>query len=99
LDFWKFIWVSGCAAVLIAAIPPSFQFATARLEEINKESDRKKNIEEFRNTYAKDFIERALSQDIELRIRFAEYFSYVAAGDFKKDWEGYLETLKQTAIE
>src|SRR6266436_2743555 len=29
LDFWKFIWVSGCAAVLIAAIPPSFQFATA----------------------------------------------------------------------
>jgi hypothetical protein len=49
------------------------------------------------------FLEKALNQDIELRLRLAEYFKHLAQGDddFKHGWEQYNNALemKRTRIQ
>ena len=41
----------------------------------------------------KEFVSTALAQDIELRIRFAEYFSTVSDDGHKDSWQTYLKAL------
>jgi hypothetical protein len=105
LDFWKFILVSGLAAVVITAIPPLFQYATAyleytksqaqlRLEQETRKAERLAKNEQFRDGYIKDFLDKALNQDIELRIRFAEYFAFVSSDTFRDGWIQYRDALK-----
>lgn len=91
LDFRKFIWGSVVAGITIAAIPPLFQLATAYLEYIKSEAARAMQAQQFRDSYVKDFLNTALNQDIEQRIRFAKYFSSVSSE--KNDWVKYLEDL------
>ncbi len=43
--------------------------------------------------YVKDFLSTALNQDIELRIRFAEYFAHVADERYRNGWQNYFESL------
>lgn len=103
LDFWKFFWGSVFAATAIAAIPPSFQFATAylesarstaqlTLEQRNKEAERLAKQQEFRNSYIKEFLNTALTQDVELRVRFAEYFANVSPE--RDGWVQYLDSVR-----
>ncbi len=91
LDFQKFIWGSVFAAIAIATIPPSFQYATAHLEYVKGEAARAMRAQQFRDSYVKDFLNTALNQDIEQRIRFAKYFSSVSSE--KDDWAKYLDDL------
>jgi putative chitinase len=106
LDYRKFIWGTVVAGTVIALIPPLFQFGTAGLEYVksiiqlnidkqNKDADRETTREQFRDQYIRDFLTTALNQDIELRIRFAEYFSYVAPNEEQKDWSAYRDELKK----
>jgi hypothetical protein len=100
------VLASVFAAIVIAEIPPAFQFATAHLEYVrsqaqmqmqidqqNRDADRLAKQEEFRETYVKEFLENVLNQDIEFRIRFAEYFSFVSAESFRKGWTDYHDGL------
>jgi hypothetical protein len=67
------------------------------LEAANKKADMDTKAQEFRSQYVSAFLEKALNQDIELRIRLAEYFKYVAQGDdFKRGWEAYYSALENT---
>jgi hypothetical protein len=91
LDFRKFMWGTVVAGVTIAAIPPLFQLATAYLEYIKSEAARSMQAQQFRDGYVKDFLNTALNQDIEVRIRFAKYFSSVSSN--KADWQNYLSDL------
>jgi len=104
LDFRKFVLGSVCAAIVIAAIPPLFQLATAVLEyvkseeqlhldQLNREAERKAKEEEFQESYIKDFLADALSQDIELRIHFAGYFAFVSPENFRAGWQKYFDSL------
>jgi hypothetical protein len=104
LDFRKFVLGSVCAAIVIAAIPPLFQLATAALEyvkseeqlrvdQLNREAERKAKEEEFQEGYIKDFLADGLSQDIELRIRLADYFTSVSPENFRAGWEKYRNSL------
>jgi len=97
LDFWKYIVVSGFAAAAVAAIPPGFQYATAKLEEAKsaaqlnavlrtQEADRNAKQEAFRQDYVKLFLYKAVDQDIELRLRFAEYFASVSPDPIRSGW-------------
>ncbi len=107
LDFWKFFWGSVFAAIAIATIPPSFQFATAYLENTrntaqllleqqNKESDRIAKQQEFRNGYIQQFLATALQQDVELRVRFAEYFANVSPEDSQGGWIKYRDSVRNS---
>ena len=58
-----------------------------------REAERAAKEEEFHETYVKDFLSNALNQDIELRIRLAEYFSFVSADNFKPGWTNYHDDL------
>ncbi|GLH78324.1 hypothetical protein SSBR45G_32330 [Bradyrhizobium sp. SSBR45G] len=93
LDFWKFVLGSVVAAIAIATIPPSFQYATAYLEMARKTAEREQENQRFRNEYVKDFLNKALDQDIENRIRLAQYFSNVTTDAFKIGWQDYLKLL------
>lgn len=95
LEFWKFVLASVCAAIVIALIPPSFQLATAYLEKVKGDKDRQLKQQEDRDSYIKDFLNNALNQDIELRIRFAQYFAYVSADAFRQGWIDYRSELQR----
>jgi Protein of unknown function (DUF1353) len=94
LDYKKFVLGSVFVALAIAAIPPLFQLATAGLEYIKSNSERLAKQQEFRDGYIKEFLSNALNQDIELRIRFAQYFARVATEPTRPDWVAYLGDLK-----
>src|SRR4051794_14926709 len=106
LDFRKTIIIGGYVAVAIALIPPLFQLASAaveyvkfehqlRLDDQSKKSDRENEAQKFRSQYVSAFLDKALNQDIELRLRLAEYFKYVAQGDdFKNRWASYYDALQ-----
>jgi hypothetical protein len=104
LDSRKFILTGVVAAIAIALIPPVFQLATAfleyvksraqvRIDQQNKSEERLAKQEEFRESYIKEFTKDALNQDIELRIRFAEYFKSVSAESFRQGWIQYHDGL------
>jgi hypothetical protein len=105
LDYRKFWWGSVFAAITIATIPPSFQLATALLEHVrtqaqaqtdqnNKEAEARTQQQRFRDEYIKEFLSRGIDQDIELRIRFALYFSHVSDEKYRKQWVNYHQALK-----
>lgn len=91
LDYRKFVLGSVFVAIAIAAIPPLFQLATAGLEYVKTQQERKTQQQAFRDTYVKEFLTSAVNQDIELRIRFAEYFSFVSTD--KESWTAYKDEL------
>ena len=93
LDFWKFLAGSVFAAIAIATIPPSFQLATAYLETARKDRELSQSKATFHDTYIKDFVEKALNQDIEIRLRLAKYFSEVSDESYRAGWKNYLENL------
>jgi hypothetical protein len=43
--------------------------------------------------YIKDFFQTAINQDIELRIRFADYFANLSGPQQEKMWQNYLTSL------
>ncbi|MEQ1531862.1 MAG: lysozyme [Methylococcales bacterium] len=93
LDYRKFVLGSFFAAIAIAAIPPLFQYATANLEHVKSQKELEVKQQTFRDEYIKEFLSNALNQDIELRIRFAQYFARVATEQSRKDWVDYLSDL------
>jgi hypothetical protein len=96
LDYRKFVLGSVFVALAIAAIPPLFQLATAVLEFVRTNADRQTQQQAFHDEYVKDFINNAINQDIELRIRFAQYFARVSTEPSRDDWLAYLKDLRET---
>jgi hypothetical protein len=95
LDYRKFVLGSVFVALAIAAIPPLFQLATAGLEYVKSTADRTAKQQAFRDEYIKEFVSNALNQDIELRIRFAQYFARVSTEPSRQDWVTYLGDLRE----
>lgn len=96
LEYKKFVLGSVFVALAIAAIPPLFQLATAALEYVKSNAERQAKQQAFRDDYIKEFVGNALNQDIELRIRFAQYFARVSTEPYRNDWNTYLEDLRRT---
>ena len=93
LDYRKFVLGSVFVAITIVTIPPVFQLATAGLEYVRKTQDEKANEEQFHDKYVEEFINNAVNQDVEWRIRFAEYFSHVAGDTYRSGWVDYYNSL------
>jgi hypothetical protein len=93
LSFWKYVLVSGFAAVVIAYLPPHFQYETAKLEDARKAREEAQGKMAFHDQYIKDFINMGLNQDIEIRIRLATYFANLSDDDYKQGWKDYLKAL------
>jgi hypothetical protein len=58
-----------------------------------REKETKLKELEFRQKSIETFATTALQQDIELRIRLADYFAAVSDDEGRKKWDAYLRTL------
>ncbi len=103
--------LTGTCTVGLAGV--IFPFVVQFYNASNEESRRKIELEILQQTnhqnYIKEFFQTAVNQDIELRIRFAEYFAALSGGKGKSQkenigdgesklklegWERYLSELK-----
>jgi hypothetical protein len=85
LGFWQAIWATLITGGLAAAIPGIVVAYKAHLESVTaSENARLEDIKlrdkilTDRDEYVSRFLSDALSQDIELRIRFSKYFAFVS---------------------
>ena len=94
LSFWKFMWSSVFVAVVVAVTPSIFQYATGLREIAKANAERELKHLEFQEKYISEFLSYALNQEIEYRLRFAEYFSFVSDPRDREGWEKYVVALR-----
>jgi lysozyme family protein len=102
LGFWQAIWGTLISGGVAVAIPAAVEAYKARLDLRKAEQEvalKQKEIEgkaqDLHQTYISKFIDTALNQDIELRLRFSEYFSYVSDKESRDQWKLYHENLEK----
>src|ERR1700682_2629990 len=85
----------GTALVGLAGVfvPAAVEFWKSHYENERKRLEITISQQSSQQQYVKDFISTALAQDIELRIRFAEYFSTVSDDTHMNNWKAYLKIL------
>jgi len=95
LGLWKVVlgtFIIGLAGVLI---PGFINFYNARFENRRKQAELSFSQQTAHQQYIKDFFTTAINQDIELRIRFAEYFANLSGKPQDELWKQYLEELRK----
>jgi hypothetical protein len=104
LDFRRSIIIGGFVALAIALIPPLFQLASGYIkhrefEDQLQQDTQSKTVgqvaesQKFRSEYISAFLNQALNEKIELRLRLAEYFGNLAQGDERAAWINYFKEL------
>jgi lysozyme family protein len=102
LGFWQAIWGTLISGGVAIAIPAAVDAYKARLDLQKAQQDvelKRKEIEskaqDAHRTYISTFVATALNQDIELRLRFSEYFSYVSEQENREQWRQYHQELEK----
>lgn len=67
--------------------------AQLSIDQSNKQAERLGKQDEFYQNFIVNFLPSALNQDIELRIRLAEYFSSVSTTPYRQGWIDYRDEL------
>jgi hypothetical protein len=94
LGVWKIVlgtFIVGLAGVLI---PGAVSFYTAYFDNERKKAEFGFSQQAAHQQYIKDFFATAINQDIELRIRFADYFANLSGPPQGEMWEEYRTSLK-----
>lgn len=81
-SFYKVLF-GTCIVGVVAAVLPHW------IQLVQEDSKRVNDYRQFVTQY----VDNGISQDIELRIRFAEYFSYLADEESTTAWKKYHEIL------
>jgi hypothetical protein len=92
LGLWKVVlgtMIVGLAGVMIPGI---VDFYTRHFEAQRKSIELNQAREAAHEQYIKDFFDTAVNQDIELRIRFANYFANLAGEDQQGQWKAYRDS-------
>lgn len=90
LQVWK--WAIGTVALTLVTTIASWHFQNreVRLEELRFSHERQLQRLEFEQKYLGEFLEFALVEDIDSRLRFAHYFASVSTNrELQKKWEEY----------
>jgi len=82
--------ITGGVAVAIPASVDAYRAYLDR-QKVNREFDIK--LLEIRNSYTSSFLSQSINQDIELRLRLSEYFSYVADEGSRQGWKDFYIAL------
>lgn len=93
LGVWKVVlgtFIVGLAGVLI---PGAVSFYTAYFDNERKRVELELSQQAAHQQYIKDFFTTAINQDIELRIRFADYFANLSGPLQEGMWQNYLTSL------
>ena len=92
---WKVVlgtFIVGLAGVLI---PGAISFYTAYFDNERKKAEFELSQQAAHQQYIKDFFATAINQDIELRIRFADYFANLSGPLQEGMWQNYLTSLRE----
>jgi hypothetical protein len=95
LGVWKVVlgtFIVGLAGVLI---PGAISFYTAYFDNERKKAEFELSQQAAHQQYIKDFFATAINQDIELRIRFADYFANLSGPQQEGMWRNYLTSLRE----
>jgi len=95
LGVWKVVlgtFIVGLAGVLI---PGAISFYTAYFDNERKKAEFELSQQAAHQQYIKDFFATAINQDIELRIRFADYFANLSGPLQEGMWQNYLTSLRE----
>ena len=95
LGVWKVVlgtFIVGLAGVLI---PGAISFYTAYFDNERKKAEFELSQQAAHQQYIKDFFATAINQDIELRIRFADYFANLSGPQQEEMWRSYLTSLRE----
>jgi lysozyme family protein len=95
LGFWQVIWGTLISGGVAVAIPAAVDAYKARLDLQLKQRDIESRALDFHQTYISKFLDTALNQDVELRLRFSEYFSFVSEKESRDQWRKYHEELEK----
>jgi lysozyme family protein len=102
LGFWQAIWGTLISGGVAVAIPAAVDAYKARLDlqkaqqEVElKQKEIESKAQDLHQTYISKFLDTALNQDIELRLRLSEYFSYVSEQESREQWRKYHEELEK----
>lgn len=79
-------FIVGVASVLI---PAAVDYFTVQLEAKRKDTELQLAEQAAHQEYIKTFFETAIHQDIDLRIRFADYFTHLSGDKQKALWTQY----------
>jgi lysozyme len=94
LGFWQAVWGTLITGGVAVAIPVGVEAFKIHSEEALKQTELILKDRESNEKNISSFLNTALNQDIELRIRFAEYLSFVSNDEKKKDWLALLKSLR-----
>jgi hypothetical protein len=100
LGFWQAIWGTIFTGGIAVAIPAAVDWYKTHeetklktLEIALKNKDLEQKVLDSHEPYVSAFLNTALNQDIELRIRFSEYFAHVSDTRYRESWERFRTTL------
>ena len=83
-NFWKF--VLGSVVVVVISLVLNHQIKTRELEITQRQNDQ---------NFLTEFIDRGLDDNLEKRIRFAQYFASLTLSKEQRDlWDEYYKDLK-----
>lgn len=85
--FYKILFGTAIVGLAGVLVPGAVEYWQAYFDDRQKTLEIELAQTNQQQAYVKDFLQTALNQDIELRIRFADYFANVAAQQFKEDWK------------
>jgi hypothetical protein len=94
LGLWKVVWGTMVVGVIAAVIPGLVETYKAYFDQKRIQSQIALDRVTFHQKYVQSFAETGYNQDIELRFRLADYFSYVSDPDFRQPWIDYRENIK-----
>lgn len=95
LGFWQAVWGTLISGGVAVAIPAAVDAYKVRLEITLKDREIQQKSQESHQSYISNFLNTALNQDIELRLRFAEYFSFVSDERNRSSWSSFYTAIKQ----
>ncbi|MGC1495063.1 MAG: hypothetical protein WA790_04585 [Sulfitobacter sp.] len=93
LGVWKVVLGSFIVGMAGIIIPAAINMTTLLFDSWQKEARFELEKQTAHQQYIKDFFETAVNQDVELRIRFANYFANLSDGEQKLLWRGYFDQL------
>jgi len=84
--FYKVLAGSTLVGALGVLVPGAIEFWQVFFDNKRQELELRITQAQQQREYVKEFLDTALIQDIEHRLRFAQYFSKVSTTDFKDGW-------------
>ena len=93
LGLWKVLAGTTLVGVLGVYLPWTVSRYTAEAEREHQANEFRLAKETAHQQYIKEFFTTAINQDIELRIRFAQYFAHLSDAEQQQLWDEYHSNL------